>query len=97
MWGGELVREQGVPPATDEEPTIMANIRLMRAVAKVEITKDPALTEQVFRLNSVRLFRCRDMSVVPLLENMSENISEFQVVKPTLPPLTQTWLPYPRS
>lgn len=85
MWG-ELVREQGVPPATDEEPTIMANIRLMRAVAKVEITKAPALTEQVFRLTSVRLFRCRDMSVVPLLENMSENISEFQVVKPTLPP-----------
>lgn len=81
MWGSILL-PNGIK-ATGKDETHNHSVQLLRAFSKVEIRQSKEITEDVFKINSIRVYRSKDIVLVPNAEAIHEK--DFRVQEPTLP------------
>ncbi len=81
MWGSILL-PNGVK-ATAKDETHNHSVQLLRAISKVEIRLSDEITEDIFKVNSIKVYRAKDVVLVPDKEAIHEK--DFRVQQPTLP------------
>ncbi|MGL5262400.1 MAG: hypothetical protein ACRC9P_08450, partial [Bacteroides sp.] len=81
MWGS-LDFPQGLE-ATDKDEAHKHSVQLLRAVAKIQIKLAKDISEEQFKLKSVRVYRAPKLVLVPDEEALHE--TEFRVTQATVP------------
>lgn len=81
MWG-TLDFPDGIQRGKEGEHQKYA-VKLLRSIAKVEVKLNNEITENDFKINSIRVYRANDMVLIP--NESALHSTDFRVQKPTLP------------